>query len=351
MTSIYHRFKLLWLSASILFAFSCIILFFFQMSSHISAEGKFTSQHEFSVFAPWTAKVKSILVETGQYVKKGEVIAVLEDTDLKADITSLKAKIAEAEANYAFEEHQFNLLKINPLPKEFWVTDHKLKNKETEFQYQQEFVHQLEKLLKNNNISKEDYLEAKRKSLSTQSEYKTLEYKKKVLDAGLIPATLQAKQSYLNWLHVKLDNMKVHLKHKKDKLKKKIIQSPINGVVAACSLQPGQWIKKGAIMGTIANDQQKKVILWVQENDIQNVKPHQKVLVKSLHYQNYDEGDLEAEVTKVYPKSEQRFNKTVYRVECSVPEQQWKVKLGSNVDAQIFTKHSNPLHRLLFSKL
>ncbi len=75
----------------------------------LTASGYLVARHQSVISSKIQGRLSGLYVEEGSYVKQGEVIARLEDTDYKASVAKAKADIEYAQANLAEMERQARL--------------------------------------------------------------------------------------------------------------------------------------------------------------------------------------------------------------------------------------------------
>src|SRR5271169_7001540 len=75
----------------------------------LTASGYLVARHQSVISSKIQGRLSALYVEEGSYVKTGDVIARLEDTDYKAAVAKAKADIVYAEANLAEMERQARL--------------------------------------------------------------------------------------------------------------------------------------------------------------------------------------------------------------------------------------------------
>ncbi len=75
----------------------------------LTASGYLVARHQSVISSKIQGRLSGLYVEEGSYVKQGEVIARLEDTDYKAAVAKAKADIEYAQANLAEMERQARL--------------------------------------------------------------------------------------------------------------------------------------------------------------------------------------------------------------------------------------------------
>jgi RND family efflux transporter MFP subunit len=70
-------------------------------ASVLDATGYVTARRQATVSAKITGKVRTVLIEEGQVVKEGEVLATLDDSETRADVALRQAQVAAARAGLA----------------------------------------------------------------------------------------------------------------------------------------------------------------------------------------------------------------------------------------------------------
>jgi RND family efflux transporter MFP subunit len=70
-------------------------------ASVLDATGYVTARRQATVSAKITGKVRTVLIEEGQAVKEGEILATLDDSETRADVSLRQAQVAAARAGLA----------------------------------------------------------------------------------------------------------------------------------------------------------------------------------------------------------------------------------------------------------
>lgn len=83
-------------------------------TSVLDATGYVTARRQATVSAKITGKVRTLLIEEGQHVKEGEIVATLDDSEARADaglraaqLAAARAQVTEAEAERANAEREY----------------------------------------------------------------------------------------------------------------------------------------------------------------------------------------------------------------------------------------------------
>lgn len=202
-------------------------------TSVLDATGYVTARRQATVSAKITGKVREVLIEEGQRVKAGDVLATLDDSEARVDaelrraqVESARAQLAEAEAASA--------------------------NAEREFKRQQDLAQR--------QLTSVSALDAAR----TQAE--TLRAR-----VASQESAIRVAQEALAAARVQLDNT--------------IVRAPFDGVVTVKAAQPGEMISPisaggGSIrtgIGTIVDMDSLEIQVDVSESYINRVKPGQRV--------------------------------------------------------------------------
>lgn len=85
------------LISSVIFSIVIISIFYIPISNSIKAPGVIESKDSVIVYAKTEGLVEKVLIKNGDYVKKGQTIAILKNKDLEYDIASLNHSLKQIE--------------------------------------------------------------------------------------------------------------------------------------------------------------------------------------------------------------------------------------------------------------
>jgi len=226
-------------------------------TSVLDATGYVTARRQATVSAKITGKVRTLLIEEGQSVAEGEILATLDDSEARAEVSLRRAQVEAARAGLA--EIQSGLA-----------------NAEREYLRQQELA--ARKLTSVSNLD----------AASTQAE---------ALRARLASQKSQVKvtEEALHAARVQLDNT--------------IVRAPFAGVVTVKAAQPGEMISPisaggGSIrtgIGTIVDMDSLEIQVDVSEAYINRVQAGQPV---EAVLNAYPEWRIPAEVIAIVPTAD-----------------------------------------------
>lgn len=245
-----------------------------------------------------SGRVEKLFVQTGDVVKKGQLIAIIEHADLEAqvksqeaNVRSLRAQLEEIERTYPYRikaqkeavnsaKAELNLARLN------YRRVHALYR---EGLISQADLDQVEKELK----VKESYYEQQLKLLeSLENEYKA---KREALIANIRSAEEE-------------------LKNQKIKLGYAFIYSPISGVVSDVTTQEGETVVAGLnapTFITVIDLSKLEVDAYVDETDIGKIKPGMPV---RFTVDAYPDKVFKGRVRTIYPGAIIRNNVVFYNV-------------------------------------
>jgi len=210
----------------------------------LNASGYVTARREATVSSKVTGKVTEVLIEEGMKVKAGQVLARLDDSNVKASLDVAVAQLASAQAALAETEAQ-------------------LKDADQEFQRTTELAKQ---------------------HIASQSDLDLAESNARALEAHLAQQKLDvvvADRQVLMWQQ-QMDDM--------------IIRAPFDGVITTKDAQPGEMISPVSAgggytrtgIGTIVDMGSLEIEIDVNESYINRVEPAQPVVATLDAYPDWE---------------------------------------------------------------
>ena len=226
-------------------------------ASVLDATGYVTARRQATVSAKITGKVRTLLIEEGQRVAEGEVLATLDDAETRAEVALRKAQVDAARAGLAEIESA-------------------LANAERDYQRQRELAAQKLTSVASLDTARTQ-AEALRARLDTQK------------------SEVKVAQEALQASRVQLDNT--------------IVRAPFAGVVTVKAAQPGEMISPisaggGSIrtgIGTIVDMDSLEIQVDVSESYINRVQAGQPV---EAVLNAYPDWRIPAEVIAIVPTAD-----------------------------------------------
>lgn len=256
----------------------------------ITATGTIEPVNEVTVGTQVSGIVSKLYVDYNSVVKKGQIIAELDKSNLTSQLNTAKASLSQAEAS--------------------------LKSAESDLAYQKANYNRYKALYKKGLISANDYESAR---LSYQTSLQTVATRKDQIASA--KEEVQRAQTNLGYA---------------------TITSPIDGIVVSKSVEEGQTVNANMStpdLFTIAQDlTNMQVVADVDEADIGDVKKGERVTFTVDAYPN---DTFEGTVTQVRLEATTTNNVVTYEVVISAPNADLKLKPGLTANVVIYTQESN----------
>lgn len=224
-------------------------------------------------------RVEEIVNEEGAIVRKGDVIIRLTNSNLKLNILSTEANLAE----------QINFLRNTriSMEQERLTLQRQLLEQDYDMIKRKRAFEQSERFYRKDIISKNEYLDAKELYEFTIKNQQILSERQKT---DSLFRDVQVKQMESN-----LDRMKTNLELVKERLENLQVKAPIDGQIGQLDAEIGQSIPQGQRMGQVNDMSEFKVTAKIDEHYIDRVK---KGLGASFTRQDKNYAMV---VKKVYP--------------------------------------------------
>lgn len=285
------------------------------IQNSVTATGTIEAVTTVTVGTQVSGIVNHLYVDYNSVVKKGQVIAELDKTNLLSQLYSTKAALASAKANVA--SAQDNVLKAQA----------DLRSAEANIGYQRANFNRYTTLYKKGLISATEYENAR--LTYQQAEASVAAYHQQVAQARsqVVTARQQVAQS-----QEQVNQAQTNLGYA-------TITSPIDGVVISKSVEEGQTVAASFStpeLFTIAKDlTNMRVIANVDEADIGDVKVGERV---AFTVDAYPDDTFHGKVTQVRQKATTTNNVVTYEVVISANNADLKLKPGLTANVTIYTQ-------------
>ena len=266
------------------------------------------STEEFKITAEVSGKIRSVSVEEGDHVERGQVVATLENSEYQARIRSAEAEVKEKEAELQrlingarSEERQLAKFQVE----EAQVV---LRNAETEVKRRQE-------LYKNGDVSKEELERAER------------DYKVAVARAGQAVENQALVNAEARADDIAKAEAAIHVAagrviENRALLDKTVIPSPIGGIVLRKHLKPGEIVAVGSNTPilTLGDTAGLRVRVDVDEADIGKIQVGQRAYVSASAYGNRKFWGRVVRISQMLGKKNIRTEEPTERIDTKILE-------------------------------
>jgi len=243
-----------------------------------------------------TGTLVKLRYHVGDYVKKGELIALIDDRQIISELENAKASLKYAEDNYNMIKETYPLkiseqeavLKSMASQKDYATTN--LKRQEELFKRGFATQDEVERAKKEAEVAIANFEQAKASLKRLQQEYsKQLELAKSNID--------QAK--------ARIKNLEVNLSYTR-------IYSPINGIVSQVSTQEGETVVAGLSapnLITLLDPNLLEIWIYVDETDIGKIKVGLPI---EYTVDAYKDKIFKGTISAIYPQPEIKDNIVYY---------------------------------------
>ncbi len=256
------------------------------ITESITASGTINPLSIISVGTQASGRIAEIYVDYNSEVKEGELLALIDQDNAKANVAQREASLEIAKAQVAVEENNIK--------------------------YYKKALDRISKL----NASK----------YSTQKE---LESAERDYDNAVAQLTLEKAQ--VKQAEASLNSAKTELSYTE-------IKSPVNGIVISKAVEVGQTVAASFStpeLFSVAEDLTKMQIeASVVEADISNVKEGQKV---RFNVDSYPDEYFEGKVTQVRNEAVTTSNVVTYTVVIGIDNSEMKLRPGMTANVEIIT--------------
>jgi len=243
-----------------------------------------------------TGVIQKMHVRVGSQVSRGDLIAQIDDREIRANIEQLEEELRAARAR------QEKVRTVYPLT--IQEAEKRLDAARARWAYLQSNRKRQEKLLEGNVVS-DDAVEKVRQEeevarADVEAAHATLKRAKEEFarELTLAEADVASKEAQLEREEVRLTYTQIH--------------SPLTGLVSQVNAQEGETIVAGlqvANLITVIDPMELEMWIYVDETDIGSVKPGQTV---TYLVDAYPERSFRGEIVRIYPEPEIRDNIVYY---------------------------------------
>jgi len=222
-----------------------------KIRSVISTNGKVEPVNNFEAHAPLSTSVKRVLVNEGDAVKKGQLILVLDDADVRAQAARAQAQVKTAQADLAASERGGTQEDVLNLEAE-------MVKARTERETAQRNLDALKRLEAQGAASTGEVQDAQNALARANAQLEFLEQKKTKRYSNAEIARVEAQRDEATAVYTAAQ----------DTLAKTNIRAPFDGIVYSLPVKQGSFVASGDLLLQIADLRKVMVRAFVDEPDV-----------------------------------------------------------------------------------
>jgi multidrug resistance efflux pump len=256
----------------------------------------------------------------GKQVKKGDILAELEDTDYRAEVARAEAALEAARQRYQELQH-YRPEEVEQARKE--LAEAKLQAGQLQVAWERK-----KDLLRSSAISQEEYDVAESEAQAAQRRVERLELAVALMEQGPRREKVEAAAAEVRQAEAELVKARWRLDNC-------TIRAPVDGTILKKNAEEGNIVNPIAFNGSfslceMADLSHLEVELSIQERDIAKVFPGQKCTVRA---EAFPDRLYEASVSRLMPIADRAKGAVPVRVEVVVPQEEEGVYLKPEMGA------------------
>ncbi len=274
-------------------------------------------------------RVRERLVDEGELVKAGQIVARLDDDDLRLDVAQREQDREVLAANLRELENGFRKEDIARADAAVGRVKADAERLKADFARQ-------ETLFQREVISRRDFDAAKAAYESSRAALREAVAQQELMHRG-------PRREQIDAARARLGQSREALELARTRLGYTTLSSPMAGLVLAKHVEPGEQVAAGTPIVSVGDMANTWMRAYIAETDLGRVKVGQKARVKSDTWPDRRyEGTItfispEAEFTPKSVQTEKERVKLVYRIKITIPNPAMELKPGMPVDAEIAT--------------
>ena len=292
------------------------------LAKSVVATGKVTPITKVEVKSKASGIVKKLLVDYGDHVKKGQLLAQLDKLEIEAQVAQSQAALEAAQANLKSSQADFERAKVDAEGPDVPVF--------------KRAYDRATGMAKDGVVSASALDDAEKNYEMALNKQNVSKAQVTVLKAKIAQAAAQVAQDQAN------------LKQLDEQLSYTDIISPIDGIVLSRDVEMGDAVSSILVLGssatlvmTLGDTSEVYVKGKVDESDISKVYLGQRARIK---VESFKDKTFDGKVTKISPMGVEKDNVTTFEVRVSIQNPGGELKAEMTANAEIILEeHKNVL--------
>ncbi|MFL6415997.1 MAG: efflux RND transporter periplasmic adaptor subunit, partial [Bryobacteraceae bacterium] len=283
----------------------------------VQGEGAFFPLEQAAIMPKIASPIHKFLVNRGDHVKQGQLLAVLENQDLIAAAAESAGALKQAQAN-------FRTTQVSTLPDSIVKAQIDVEATRDARESAKRLLDSRQQLFKQGALAGRLVDEAQLAFTTADSQYRAAEGHLKTLESS--------REDQIEAAAAQVSSAKAHLASQEDQVAYSRVESPISGIVADRVFSLGEIAGTGSPLITIVNISRVVARVDVPQSEVSAVKIGQLATLT----QSGSKEEVEGKVIVVTPVTD--LNTTTVQVWIDVPNPDERLKPGTAVHAAIATE-------------
>jgi HlyD family secretion protein len=303
----------------------------------VMARGTTEPGQKIYIDSPLSRVVKRIVAEAGDTVTTGNVVALLYDGDLRAEVASTEKHLQGAEATLRVTKAQLARLEEQPTEEELRISESTLEQAQINLRARKQSLDRAKHLYLGERLwSQEDLDQAQTNYDLAEANIKVAAENLNMVRRGPLPSELRQAQAEVQEAVANLGRSTQDLEAAHEALDLATLRSPVDGVVARQDLYPGMLASQGQIVMIIAGSSRRPILsAQMGETDAWKVRPGQTVEILSNLFTDPEEFMALGEVSEVYGYAIAEGGARTFSLEVDIEQSPIPLRYGSTADLRI----------------
>ena len=277
--------------------------------SHETTDDAQVEQNMTPIIPRVTGFIEKIYVKDNQFVKKGDTLFVIDNSDYTVKVEEAKAALLAAQSSFEVSKAD-----VGTAQSSVSVSDANAKSSVNSIESAQirlwratNDFERFENLYKNKSITKQQYEQALAAKQEAESQLKMMKQQKSANDfqKNVAVTRTNVSQKQTSVAAANIERAKAALDAAMLNLKYTVVTAATNGQVSTIDLQPGQLIQPGQSLFYIINSEEVWVVANFKETQLNKMKLGQTVEIKADAFPGEK---FEGTITSFSPATGSRFS-------------------------------------------
>lgn len=293
---------------------------------------------QISLGARVTGTVVKEPISVGDRVKKGDLIAIIDNRELKEDVVKAEAELSRIKVHYANLIRE-KKLRVDELTKEYDSSLLEVKKAQSEYDFRKWNFQSMKGLFesKNHSVSERSFREARNQLVQAGKSLKQARDKKEAarlsLEQARVALARLKKEFYQDEKKAKAELAKAKIR-----LSYSVLRAPFSGVITYVSTQEGETVVAGLNAPQfvkILDESRVENWIYIDETDIGHVSAGMTV---TFSVDAYPQLSLRGKIEKIYPAPVIQNNVVYYIAVVRIVEHTSKLHLKMTTHNRIHVR-------------
>lgn len=311
------------------------LLWIIPIDDVVMANGVVEPGDKIYIDSPLRRVVQKIYTYEGTRVKKGQIVAQLDDQDLIAAVTAAEDEVNRAKAALAMARARLDHLRSLPFPEDLRIAEARLRLAQANLEAERLKFARADSLWARRYVTIAEYEAARTRLEQTRSQHEIAVENLSAVRQRPSPAQIREAEAEVNVNEVALVKAQHSLDLTRETLERTTLRTPEDGVVLRVDLKPGMLADQGALVMLIGGGEGPILRSWVKEINAWKVRPGQPVEILSNVFSDRERFLSTGEVIFSYPMAASDSGERTFETIIKIKDAVIPSPPGSTADARI----------------